>query len=395
MAAPTYDPRTPETWHDPYPGYHALRAHDPVCYQPSARLWLVSRHADCRTVLQDDRFSAQQGQRVRVRDDPLPVSMLNTDPPEHTMLRAAVAPAFSRPALRAAQPWITHEIDAALRELRLPLAAGGDVDLAAEFAQPLAARLLGRFLGLADDDLADFARWGPAVSAHLDPFARPDRSSRANVAMTAMIECFEKYRAARLADGRDVFTVLARAHGGGQLSMEQAMSAAVLLVVGGFEPLADMIGNAVAALSATGLLDADWPDAVPVREAREELLRFDPPIQFTARTALADVWLGDRLVPRGHSVIALLGAANRDPARFPDPDRLRLGRCDGPHLSFGAGPHVCLGAPLVRLVCDLLLSATWRRLPLLRPGTTPPVRRPGVVPRGYLSLPVCCRAEPS
>lgn len=386
MAAPTYDPQSAQARLDPYPLYRGLRELDPVQHVPSAGLWFLSRHADCLAVLRDPRFSAQHGQQVRLRRSALPVSMLNTDPPRHTLLRAAVAPAFDVAAMDRARPWVQSAIDNRLGPLCERLDSGEEVDVVGSLARPLAAQVLARFLGLAQGELPDFVAWGTAVAANLDPFADPDPAGPAAAAMAQMLDRFADHLHARAsAPSQDAFTVLARSHTDGALSAGEVLSAAALIVVGGLDPLADLIGNAVAALLTAPLV---WPAARVPRTAAEELLRFDPPIQFTARTALRDVMLGDRQLRRGDSVIALLGAANRDPARFPSPERLLLNRRTNPHLSFGAGPHVCLGARLVRLVCGLLADRAWTTLPALRPGTVAAVHRGGVVPRGYQRLPV-------
>ncbi|MER5647485.1 cytochrome P450 [Streptosporangium sp. NPDC002524] len=412
MTEPAYDPRAPEIHADPYPAYRALREHDPMRLVPGARLWFLTRHRDCLAVLGDARFSARQGQRLRQGHAALPVSMLNTDPPDHTRLRRAATPAFRPRALREYERGLAPLVTAWVSRVREAAGSGREIDLAAGFARPLAVRVIAGFLGLPDDDLPDFGGWADAVAGNLDPFAdRAGRGEEAMSAMAAMCDRFADHLFARIADPRqDAFTVLARGHAEGLIAPAEAMATAGLLVVGGVEPLADMITNAVAALLAE---PGRWHDLTspgrspeslsseslsrgrtrssetrsPERRAVEELLRIDPPIQFTARTAREDLVVGDRVIRRGDGVVPLLGAANRDGARFADPDRLDLGRRVNPHLSFGAGPHACLGAPLVRLLARLLVSAVRGCGAEPRPGA-PAIRRPGTVPRGYASLPV-------
>ncbi|MDP9862638.1 MULTISPECIES: cytochrome P450 [Streptosporangium] len=389
MTAPAYDPRDPGILADPYPAYRALREHDPVHPVPGARLWFLTRHRDCLTVLCDPRFSARQGQRLRQRRTALPTSMLNTDPPDHTRLRRAAAPAFRPGALREHERWLAPLVGAWVLRVREAALAGRETDLAADFARPLAVRVLAGFLGLPEDDLADFGGWADAVAGNLDPFADPARDGEA--AMSAMCDRFADHLFARSTTPRpDAFTVLARGHLEGLLAPAEAMATAGLLVVGGVEPLGDMVTNAVAAMLAEpgrwrDLADAGGP---PARRAAEELLRIDPPIQFTARTAGEDLVIGGRSIRRGDGVVPLLGAANRDGAKFTDPDRLDLGRRVNPHLSFGAGPHSCLGAPLVRLFARLLIAAVRGCPAEPRPGGAGPTRRTGAVPRGYASLPL-------
>ncbi|MBB2909817.1 cytochrome P450 [Streptosporangium becharense] len=389
MGSLSYDPRDPRVHADPYPGYEALREHDPVHFVPGARVWFLTRHSDCLAVLCDPRLSARHGQRLRRRDTALPTSMLNTDPPDHTRLRRAAAPAFRPRALREHGRWLVPLVGAWMGRVREAARAGREVDLAAEFARPLALRVVAGLLGLPEEDLPDFDGWAGAVAGNLDPFAAPAGGGEA--AMAAMCDRFADHLFSRLTAPRpDAFTVLAGACSDGTLAPAEAMATAGLLVVGGVEPLGDMIVNAVAAMLAD---PGRWRDlagsgAAPARTATEELLRIDPPIQFTARTATEDLVVGGRSIRRGDGVVPLLGAANRDPARFTRPGRLDLRRRVNPHLSFGAGPHACLGAPLVRMVGRLLVTAVRECTAEPRPGGGPAFHRPGTVPRGYASLPL-------
>lgn len=380
MASLSFDPRDPVVLRDPYPAYAALREDDPVHRVASARTWFVAGHEQCRAVLTDGRFSAAQGQGLRTRSTPLPSTMLNADPPEHHRLRGAVSAAFTPAAMVAAQRWLQPMVEDAVRGAVATLDSGAEVDLVADVARPLAVGVLGRLLGLTDQDLPELATWASAVGVNLDPFADPGRSSVAEEAMQAMLSRFADLMGAP-ADGDGALAILARSHAMGVVSPGEALSTAGLLVVGGFDPLVAFVSNSVAALLAAPGSSAP---VGPARSVVDELLRYDPPIQFTARRALTEVELGTVRIPAGDHAVVLLGSANRDPARFDDPDRLVWGRRSNPHLSFGAGRHVCLGAPLARLFGELLLAAA--------PGSVPPVevrrvaRSTAVVPRGHRRL---------
>lgn len=395
-----HDPRSAAARADPYPAYAAMRREDPLQHVASAGIWFLTRHADCVAVLRDPRFSARQGQGLRVRHDALPVSMLTTDPPEHTRLRRAVGPAFDAAAMRRARVWVAAAIDARLRPACEALAAGKEVDVASDVARPLAATVIARFLGLPADEHEHFEGWAQAVAVNLDPFADPAPADAARSAMGTLLDRVADHLHDRTTAPReDALGVLAQAHAAGRLSPEETLAAAGLLVVGGVEPLADMVTNAVAALlgqAPSGELGPDPPAGAPRgwRTAVDEFLRFDAPIPFAARTASEDVVLDGRRIRRGQSVVTLLGAANRDPARFAAPDAVALDRTPNPHLAFGAGPHTCLGAPLARLVGELLLEQTAGLLAGLRPGAAPAVRRTAVVPRGFTRLPVCRATTP-
>ena len=387
VEAPVFDPRDPEVRSDPYPVYAAMREDQPVAFAPSADMWFVTSYEHCRAVLRDDRFSASEGQLLRLRRNPLPTSMLNTDAPEHTRLRRAAAPAFEPRALARFRGKVRVIVRARVQWFLNALGSGADVDIVTEFARPVAVTVLGRFLGLPDDELTDFAKWGEAVAINLDPLADPDGDQRASQQMHQMLARFADHLDARSTSPRDdALTVIAESHAAGLISAGEALSTVGLLVVGGIEPMAEVIANAAASL--IGMWSGMSHNFGSIHTAVDELLRFDSPIQFTARRATQDVDLGNRRIASGDKVVVMLGAANRDPRRFSDPDRIVLSRRTNPHLSFGAGVHVCLGAPLVRLVAEVIGESLPRPMPTLGAGRAPAVRSSALIPRGYHHLPV-------
>jgi cytochrome P450 len=385
VAAPVFDPLNPLVWSDPYCVYAAMREHEPIIFDPSADMWFVTSHDHCRAVLRDERFSASRGQLLRRRRNPLPTSMLNTDAPEHTRLRRAAAPAFEPRALARSRGWVQEIARGRVRRFLNALESGADVDIVTEFARPIAVTVLGRFLGVPDDELTEFEEWSQAVAINLDPFANPDGDERASRQMHRMLSLFADHLHARSASPRDdVLTVIAEGHAAGLISAGEALSTLGLLVIGGIEPMTNVIANSAASL--IGLRPEHKFGSI--QAAVDELLRFDSPIQFTARRAAEDVKLGAQRIAAGDKVVVLLGAANRDPDRFADPDRIVLSRRTNPHLSFGSGVHVCLGAPLVRLVAELIGEALPRPMPTLVAGRAPAARSSAVVPRGYHYLPI-------
>jgi cytochrome P450 len=364
-----------------------MRQREPVTFVPAADLWLVTSHEHCRAVLRDERFSASRGQLLRQRRDPLPTSMLTTDAAEHVRLRAGVTDAFAPRALGRCRGWIREIVRDRVRRFLSALESGADADLVADFSRPLAVAVLGRFLGMPDDESAEFGGWSRAVAVNLDPFADGSSFDGASRQMHRMLWRFAEHLHARSADPRDdALTVIARSHAAGMISAAEALSTVGLLVVGGVEPMSDAIANSAAALLESRVVRPH--DSVSVRTAVDELLRFDSPIQFTARRATEDVVLGARRIAAGDKVVVLLGAANRDPERFANPDRVVVNRRPNPHLTFGSGAHVCLGAPLVRLVAELICQALPHPVPALVAGRAPAVRSLAAVPRGYITLPV-------
>ena len=268
-----------------------------------------------------------------------------------------------------------------VRQFGQTLASGANVDLVSDLAEPLAVGVLGRFLGLQDSDLPDLALWGRAVSVNLDPFADPRAGDVSAMAMQEMLERFANLLHMP-ADSTGALAVLSRSHAGGFITPAEALATAGLLVVGGLDPLAAVVSNAAAALLAAPPRAA--PTTTRTRTAVDELLRIDAPIQFTARMATQAVLLGNREIPAGDHVVLLLGAANRDPTRFADPDSVILDRRTNPHLSFGAGAHVCLGAPLVRIFGELIVDSLPASLPPIEVVTD--VRSDAVVPRRHSHL---------
>lgn len=251
-----------------------------------------------------------------------------------------------------------------------------NVDGVADFAVPIAVEALCALLGVADEDRDRFGRWAAEVAPQLDPLAPPAPGSRPEVALDELLTWFADALGERLATpGRDVLGAIVRSHRAGELAPDEALTTCSLLVIGGYAPLVDALSTGLWLLA--GRADPVTPAVV------EEMLRFDSPIQFAARVPLEDVPLGGQVLEAGVPVVTLLGAANRDPARFPEPDAFSPERHPNPHLAFGTGPHGCLGAGLARLVCRRALAVV-PRIGL----AGEPVRHPAFVPRGLAALPL-------
>jgi cytochrome P450 len=377
---------SPQARIDPYPGYSLLREVDPVHFDPHIGMWFLTRHADCLAVLRDRRFSAELGQRLRRRDEGLPPSMLTSDPPEHARLRRPAAEAFTASSARSLRP----RIEQLAHELLEPLAEAREVDLISEYARVLPMRLLAELLGVGREEFAGFRDHTYESAQNLDPLAPHDEQRRATEAAAALADDVRGLLSRSRDSGASaLLETLLRARDRGDVSTEEVVGMCTLFVIGGHEPLASLIANGVLALLRRPA------ELVRFREDRsvdataiEELLRFDSPIQFAARVATVDVEVGGRTVRRGQPVLTLLGAANRDPAVLEDPDRLDLERRPNPHLAFGAGVHLCLGAPLTRVAGAVALRALVERFPRLELATDRVEWRRSLVPRAPASLPV-------
>jgi cytochrome P450/predicted NAD/FAD-dependent oxidoreductase len=379
-ARTTYNPYLPEVHADPYPAYERMREEDPVNFADAAGMWFLVRHEDCARVLTDARFSAELGHEGR---DPLrnvARSMLTTDDPDHARMRAPLARIFGGRAVERLRPAARAASEALLDRA----AGGGDLDAIADFAEPLALGLLGDLLGVPADDRDAFRTLADAASAVLDPLAPPD-VQEAGERATEELERYLSSLAARSrrAPRDDTVGTLVRAcDEEGSLSWPEVLMACDLLVVGGYQPTAHLIGNALLALmqhpaELQRLARGDVPPATAI----DELLRFDSPIQFASRIAREDMVVGGRTIRAGDRVLCLLGAANRDPAVFEDPARLDLGRHPNRHLGFGTGIHHCLGAALARVAAGEAVAAFARRFPDAE-LVEPPTWRPSVIPRG-------------
>ncbi|MER7845387.1 cytochrome P450 [Kitasatospora sp. NPDC096077] len=367
---------------DPHPAYRWLRANDPVHYDAASRLWLVTGHGDCATVLRDPRFSAAQGQRERARDDALPPSMLTTDPPDHHRLRAPGALLLGPAAVRSVAAGLAADVDALVDGLP----AAGRVDAVADLGRPLATAVYARLFGLPAEQLRRFEALARAASVNLDPMVPPARAALGRSAAAALTHFLDGHTRT-VADTEVPLAALAADD---RLSRAEMLGVLSLAVIGGWQPLAEFIGNALhlllpdrAAVAALGRADED-----AARLAVDELLRLEAPIPFTARVTTDRVELDGGVLPAGARVLAVLTAANRDPAVFADPDALHLDRSPNPHLGFGGGPHFCLAAPLVRQTAALLLPRLVRRFPALRGPAGAPDWDQCLVPRRLRALPI-------
>jgi cytochrome P450 len=313
--------------------------------------------------------------------------MLNKDGDDHRRLRRLVTKAFTPRMVEQLRPRIQEIAD----ELLDAVEERGRMDLVEEFAFPLPMMVISELLGIPYDDRDRFRAWStPIVTPVLTAEALASFGEQMSAFVAYLRDLFERRRAE---PRHDLVSALLQAEDAGDVLTEQELfSMVVLLIVAGHETTVNLIGNAVAAL----LQQPDQRAHLQrnpglVRQAVEELLRYDGPVERGLnRWAATDVELGGQTIRRGETVIAMLGSANRDPERFPDPDTLDLTRQDLKHLAFGRGSHYCLGAPLARLEAEIALATLLRRLPGLRLDVAPEDLRWRPVPlfRSLVALPV-------
>ncbi len=348
----------------------AGRAHR-VARSNGDKVWLVSRYDDVRALLADPRLSLSKdnstdGYQSFGLPPALDRNLLNLDPPDHTRLRRLVSSAFTARRVEALRP----RIQAAASQLLDVAVPKGRFDVIADFAAPLPITVICELLGVPDEQGAVFRTWTTDL---LSP--GPDGSAKAAVAVKNLCAMMLDLIAGKRARPGDdlISALLAARDGADKLTEDELVSLVFLLLLAGFENTVNFLGNAVLRLldhpEAAARLRAEPAADTPLTAAAiEELLRLDSPALLAIRRfPTEDVALGDTRLPRGHTVMLVTGAANRDPAAFPDPDRLEIDRATAgaaaAHVSLGHGPHFCLGAALARAEAQIAIWTLLRRCP--------------------------------
>ncbi|MGI5338376.1 cytochrome P450 family protein [Streptomyces sp. CA-181903] len=402
------------TWEfasDPYPAYAWLREHAPVhrtALPSGVEAWLVTRYADARQALADQRLSknpvhhsetAHGKGKVGIpgeRSANLMTHLLNIDPPDHTRLRRLVSKAFTPRRVAEFAPRVQELTD----RLIDGFAGRGEADLIHEFAFPLPIYAICDMLGVPPEDQDDFRDWAGMMIRHgggpRGGVARSVKRMR-----TYLAELIHRKREDL---GDDLISGLIRASDHGEhLTENEAAAMAFILLFAGFETTVNLIGNGTYALLRNPGERERLQRALAAGDESlletgvEELLRYDGPVELaTWRFATQDLTIGGRRIAEGDPVLVVLAAADRDPQRFAEPDTLDLARSDNQHLGYGHGIHYCLGAPLARLEGRTALATLLRRLPDLRLSADPADLRwrGGLIMRGLRTLPVAFSPEP-
>lgn len=384
VARTDFDPTEPASIADPYPDFERIR-HERVVVNEKLNVWMLSRHADVHAAARDTkRFSSASGIMLRATPGP---AMIVTDPPDHDRLRKVTQPMFSKKAVGA----VTEEIRALAAGGVARLRGGDVVDLVTELTIPMPVNVIAHLLGVPRD------RWGQfrAVSDEFAEIFSPRSFLEVLALARAVLPAFIGYRdfvagemqrrAGR--QGEALLDRLAAAVEAAEISDTEAFFYAVLLLVAGNETTTNLLGMLLMRLSQDQqLFDELRADRALLPAAVEETARWGSPVQWVARTVTVDAPIGDVVIPRGSRVVLFYSSANRDPAKFPDPDRFDVHRETAGHLAFGHGIHFCLGAHLARLevitAIDHLLDEV-DGLELAGPvrwGTTPSLQGPASLP---------------
>jgi unspecific monooxygenase len=395
-----FDPWDPGFVADPYPAFAELRARGRVLYYEPSGQWLVPHHADVSALLRDrrlgrthlHRFSYEEFGRTPPPPEHEPFhtlndhGMLDLEPPDHTRIRRLVSKAFTPRTVERLRPYVHGLAD----ELVARLVAAGGGDLLTDLAEPLPVAVIAEMLGIPESDRAPLRPWSADICGMYELNPSEETARRAVRASVEFSEYLRGLIAARRKDpGEDLISGLIAAHDEDDRLTEQEMiSTVVLLLNAGHEATVNATTNGWWALFRhPGQLAALRADHSLVPSAVEELLRYDTPLQLFERWVLDEIEIDGTVIPRGAELALLFGSANHDPEVFEAPETLDLARRDNPHISFSAGIHYCIGAPLARMELAASMTALLTRAPTLRPAAEP-VRKPNFVMRGLEGLTV-------
>ncbi len=380
---------------DPFPFYQALREHDPVHRMPDGAYFLT-RYRDCEAIYRDAAtFSSDKKVEFKPKyGDTLlyahhTTSLVFNDPPLHTQVRRAIQGALSPRAIAEMEAGLVTLVDALIARM----AEKGRADLIEDFASAIPVEIIGNLLGVPRADRGPLRGWSLAILGALEPVLTPEQMQRGNDA----VRDFLAYLGGLVADRRrnpgdpdkDVLTrLIVGEHEGRKLSEAELLQNCIFILNAGHETTTNLIGNALHTLTQwPGERDRLIADPSLVKSAIEEVLRFQSSNQLGNRRVVSDTIVGGVAMPQGTLITLCIGAANRDPEQFPDPDRFDVTRVPNRHLAFASGIHVCAGMNLARLEGRIAVERFLARFPRYEPDG-PPVRSPRARFRGFLSLPV-------
>jgi cytochrome P450 len=392
-----------EILQDPYPTYARLHEEGPLHYLDVGgqwAVWSIISHAECSSIAKDPRLSAKRAHQLTLL---LPIErqsefseltrmlslwMIFMDPPEHTRLRKLLNKGFSPAAVEGLRP----QVEAIVNQMLETLPRGSEVDLMRDFANALPVRIISDMLGIPQEMSDTFVNWSRAIAVFR---GSPDRTvEQARAAQDALIELTNFFRKTvadrRRNKGNDLISLLIDIEEEGEVLTEEELYAqCIALLFAGHETTRNLIGNGMYTLLQHPREAAELrgkPEMI--RTAVEEILRFESPVQFTARVLKEEIEVCGQRVPKRGSILCMLGAANRDPKQFKDPNQLNLKRLNNQHLAFSAGPHFCIGSQLARLEGQIAILNLLQRFPKMKLTGPKPQWASTFGFRGLKSLPV-------
>ena len=378
QARPTLNepvPMDPAILADPYPRYQQLRDEDPVHWNQGINSWMLTRYTDVLAALRDQNLSSAQigafserlpesiAEKVQPMISLISDMMLMSDPPDHTRLRKLANKAFTPQVIDR----MRSHIQTVVEELLDDVEKSGHMDVIPDLANPLPAIVISEMLGVPAEDREQFKMWSSRLAAFLGNIRTV--SETAEIAQQSVFDLSDYLRniisQRRAEPQEDLISALVVAEEEGDAFSEAELySMCILLMLGGHETTTNLIGNGLLALLQNPVqLEKLRADPEMIEPAVEEFLRYDSPVQSSVRIATANMEIGEKHVDKGQRVTMMLGAANRDPERFSNPNELDLSREDNRHLAFGFGAHFCLGAALARLEGQICIGAVVQRWP--------------------------------
>lgn len=380
---------------DPFPWYHALREQRPVHRCPDGS-WLLTRYADCAAVYRDPRFSSDKQRMFRPAFGSGPLyrhhttSLVFNDPPYHTRVRELLADALKPSAVRAMRPVLEALVSRLLDEAEPD--DEGRVDLIGQYAAAIPLEVIGNFLTVPHEERGPLRDWSLKILGALEVDLSPETKAAGEAAVEDFSDYLRSLIARRRREGRgdatDILSALIGSHDRGDLTEDELLQNCIFLLNAGHETTTNLIGNGVHVLLENPdelRLLRESPELI--RPAVEEMLRYQSPNQLGNREALETTEIGGAELPAGAQITLCIGAANRDPERFPEPDRFDVRRQPNPHLAFATGIHSCLGMSLARLEGQIAIATLLRRYPGLTLAGEP-VRQRRARFRALSSLPV-------
>ena len=392
-----------ETLQDPYPTYSRLHEEGPLHLldvDGKWAAWAIFSHAECSSIAKDPRLSAKRAKQMLALLPPSSQSefselarMLNLwlifmDAPEHTRLRKLLNKGFAPAAVEGLRPQVEAIVDRMLK----PLQHGSEVELMRAFANPMPVRIISEMLGVPQELHETFVNWSRAIAVFRgNPDRTIEQARAAQDALIAMTDFFRKTVAERRRNkGNDLISLLIDIEEDGEVLTEEELYAqCIALLFAGHETTRNLIGNGMYTLLKHPQETAELREKPEtIRAAVEELLRYESPVQFTARVLKEDIDVCGQRIPKRWSILCMLGAANRDPKQFNEPNQLDLKRLNNQHLAFSAGPHFCIGNQLARLEGQIALLNLVQRFPQMRLTGPRPEWASTFGFRGLKSLPV-------
>ncbi len=366
---------------DPYPTYARLHEEGPLHFLDVGNkwgVWSIVSHAECSSIAKDPRLSAKRAQQLitllpanRQAEFSELARMLSLwlifmDPPEHTRLRKLLNKGFSPAAIEGLRPQVKAIVDRMLS----PLKPGSEVDLMSEFAYPMPVRIILEMLGIPQELSETFSEWSRAIAVFRgSPNRTVEDAQAAQDALIGLTDFFRKTVADRRRNkGNDLISLLIDIEEEGEVLTEEELYAqCIALLFAGHETTRNLIGNGMYTLLKHPQEAAEMRENPEmIRTTVEEILRLESPVQMTARVLKEEMEVCGQRIPKGWTILCMLGAANRDPKQFKDPNQVNLKRLNNQHLAFSAGPHFCIGSQLARLEGQVAFMNLVRRFPKMK-----------------------------